>query len=227
VIYGVVNRKNPIPKTVLNFNEAMNKAQDHLEVEVKFHLTRPEVLRRRLTDLDATARPRIFERNLRFEDSNHTLRAGQKLLRLRQDDACRLTFKSKPSSMVTQCKVYRELEVAVGDFDAMQAILNALGFMAVQTYEKWRQEFEWKGVTLCVDTLPFGHFLEIEGEQAQIKHAAAHLALPWEKRILANYLAIFERVRARYNLPFDDVTFSNFEPYPIDMTPLLGELEAG
>jgi adenylate cyclase, class 2 len=211
----------------LNFNEAMNNTQDHLEVEVKFHLERPEALCRRLTDLGATARPRVFERNLRFEDPNHTLQADQKLLRLRQDDACRLTFKSKPSPMDTQCKVYRELEVAVGDFDAMQAILNAMGFLAVQTYEKWRQEFAWKRVTLCVDTMPFGHFLEIEGEEAQIKRAAAHLALPWEKRILTNYLAIFERVRSRYNLPFEDVTFSNFESYPIDMTPLLGDLEAG
>lgn len=211
----------------MDSKQPMNNTQDYLEVEVKFHLTQPEALRRRLTDLGATSRPKIFERNLRFEDPNHTFKAQKKLLRLRLDQTSRLTFKSKPSPMDTECKVYRELEVTVSDFDAMQAILNAMGFRAVQTYEKWRQEFAWKNVALCVDTMPFGHFLEIEGDEADIKRAAANLALPWEKRILANYLAIFERVRTRYNLPFDDVTFSNFEQYPIDMTPLLGDLEAG
>lgn len=205
----------------------MNDAPDQLEIEVKFHLAQPEALHRHLADLGAVAQPNIFERNLRFEDSNHTLKANQKLLRLRRDESCRLTFKSRPLPMDTECKVYRELEVTVSDFDAMQAILTAMGFHAVQTYEKWRQKYAWQEVELCMDTMPYGSFLEIEGAEADIKRAASLLELPWEKRILSNYLAIFEMVRTRYNLPFDDVTFANFEPYPIDMTPLLGELEAG
>ncbi len=205
----------------------MNNAHDHLEIEVKFHLPQPEALARGITDLGATVHPRIFEVNLRFEDANHTLRADQKLLRLRQDDACRLTFKSRPKAMDTECKVYRELEVTVSDFDTMRGILDAMGFHVVQTYEKWRQKFEWKDVELCMDTMPYGHFLEIEGAEADIKGVAAHLGLPWEKRILSNYLAMFEMVRTRHNLPFDDLTFSNFKPYAIDLTPLWNELEAG
>ncbi len=205
----------------------MNKSQKMLEVEVKFHLEQPDRMQQRLIDLGATFQPRMFELNLRFEDADHTLESKQQLLRLRRDASCRLTFKSKPSPMETECKVYRELEVAVDDFDTMQAILNALGFKAVQTYEKWRQVFAWKGVELCIDTLPYGSFLEIEGSEVDIKAAAQMLHLPWHKRILSNYLAIFEVLRSRNNLPFKDVTFSNFEPYPSQLQPLLDELEAG
>ncbi len=205
----------------------MDQSADHLEIEVKFHLKQPGALHRHLMDLGATARPERFERNLRFEDADHSLKAGRKLLRLRHDDTCRLTFKSRPSPMKTECKVYRELEVTVSDFDTMQGILNGLGFKAVQTYEKRRRILSWNRVELCIDTMPYGTFLEIEGAEADIRAAAALLGLPWEKRILANYLAIFEVLRSRYNLPFNDVTFENFAQYPADITPLLDELEAG
>jgi len=205
----------------------MEKPQNHLEVEVKFHLEHPDKMRQCLIDLGASVQPEVFERNLRFEDANHTLKSNQQLLRLRRDDSCRLTFKSKPSPMETECKVYRELEVTVSDFDTMQDILIALGFSAVQIYEKWRQVFSWKEVELCIDILPYGSFLEIEGSETDIKAAAALLMLPWKKRIVSNYLAIFESLRSRDNLPFHDVTFSNFEPYPADITPLLKNLEAG
>lgn len=201
--------------------------QNSLEIEVKFHLANPDAFRNRLCKLGATERPKIFEHNLRFEDSNHSLKAGDKLLRLRQDDSCRLTFKSKPSAIETECKVYRELEVTVNDFDTMQGILNGLGFSAVQTYEKWRQRFLWEDVELCLDTMPYGSFLEIEGTENGIKSTAALLSLPWEKRILANYLSMFEALRSRHNLPFSDVTFENFERHPADITPLLVEFEAG
>lgn len=205
----------------------MDHSQDHLEVEVKFHLKNPEEMCKHIIDLGATARPKHYELNLRFDDAGQTLTTHQKLLRLRSDNGCRLTFKSKPSHVESECKVFRELEVTVNDFDAMKGILNALGFHAVQTYEKWRQVFTWKNVEMCIDTLPYGSFLEIEGPETGIKETAAQLNLPWNKRILANYLAIFESIRTKDNLPFQDVTFANFAPYPTDLSPLLGELEAG
>ena len=106
----------------------MEKILNNLEVEVKFHIDRPEVFHQHLVELDAAAPPRVFETNLRFEDSGHCLKANGQLLRLRQDRGCRLTFKSKPGQTDTQFKVYRELEVSVSDFDTMRGILEALGY---------------------------------------------------------------------------------------------------
>jgi adenylate cyclase, class 2 len=205
----------------------MKKTTDNLEVEVKFHIDRPEIIQQRLMDLDPKALPKVFETNLRFEDRDHTLKANGRLLRLRQDRNCRLTFKSKPGQTDPQFKVYRELEVGVSGFDTMRGILQELGYHTAQVYEKWRQTFHWKSVELCLDTMPYGNFLEIEGSHESIKPAADHLGLVWEKRILKNYLAMFEVLRVRENLPFHDVTFSNFESHPVDITPLLKTFEAG
>ena len=136
-------------------------------------------------------------------------------------------FKSKPGQTDPQFKVYRELEVSVSDFDTMRGILRGLGYHTAQVYEKWRQTFHWENVELCLDTMPYGTFLEIEGPQESIKPAADHLGLAWERRILKNYLAMFEALRVRENLPFHDVTFSNFESHPVDIAPLLNTFEAG
>lgn len=203
----------------------MNQKLDHLEVEVKFHLKHPEKMRQQLVELEAVAHPRVFETNMRFEDSEYNLKANHQLLRLRQADKCRLTYKCKPPRTQSQCKVYREVEVEVSDFRAMRAILDEIGYHPVQTYEKWRQTFHWNEVELCLDTMPYGVFLEIEGLESKIKKAARRLRLPWKKRILSNYLAMFEALRAHYNLPFHDVTFANFERHPVDIAPLLEKFE--
>jgi adenylate cyclase, class 2 len=205
----------------------MRTPADNLEIEVKFFIADEQDACRRLITLGATARPRVFESNLRYEDSRNSLKASGQLLRLRRDQSCRLTYKCRPALPDTECKVLRELEVEVADFDAMAGILEALGYRRIQIYEKWRRTFAWRDVELCLDVMPFGTFLEIEGPKPGIKATAKQLGLAWEDRILANYLAIFDLLRQTFDLPFNDVTFADFEHYPVDITPLLGKLQAG
>jgi len=49
--------------------------------------------------------------------------------------------------------------------------------------------------------------------------------LKWSDRILANYLAIFDMLREKYALPFNNVTFSDFAEYPVDIVPMLSQLQ--
>lgn len=205
----------------------MNPKFHNLEVEVKFHLVEPAQIRQRLDDIRAVARPKVFETNVRFEDQDCSLIKNNQLLRLRQDDTCRLTFKCPPGQNSGECKVFQELEVGVSDFKTMTVMLNALGYQGVQVYEKWRQTFCWKDVLICMDTMPYGEFLEIEGPQKGIKETAMALGLPWHKRILDNYLSIFETLRKGDHLPFRDVTFDNFKQHPVDIAPYLPNFEAG
>jgi adenylate cyclase class 2 len=204
----------------------MRNAAEPLEIEVKFHLTDAAEMRRRLVGLGATHGPKVFESNTRFDDRDGTLQRADRLLRLRQDQTCRLTFKRKPADADREVKVFHELEVAVDDFERMSAILNAIGFFRVQIYEKWRQTFSLQGAEICIDTMPYGLFLEIEGTKQQIQSIAKQLELPWEKRILANYLSIFELIRKAAQLPFSDVTFDNFTAHPAAVDPYLPLLEA-
>lgn len=205
----------------------MTPPGQHLEVEVKFHLPHPSQTLKHLDQMGARARPKVFETNIRYEDDDNSLKRNNCLLRLRNDDQCRLTYKSPPKKQDTQCKVYQELEVEVSDFETMAAILDALGYQGVQIYEKERQTFSFQDILICMDTMPYGNFLEIEGPEQGIRRTAHTLCLQWEKRILTNYLGIFETLRQKYQLPFGDVTFDNFKKHPVDITPCLPLFEAG
>ena len=184
---------------------------EQLEFEVKFFLPDRLSIRKKILGLGALPRGKFFERNIRFEDSDNTLMDKKCLLRLRHDRKSTLTFKSPPPKDSHQVKVFKELEVEVSDFQAMKDILESLGYHGEQVYEKWRETFVLEKVHFCLDDMPYGNFLEIEGSQKDIRHYARILGLSWEKRILTNYLAIFEILKEILNLEFSDVTFDNFK----------------
>lgn len=187
-------------------------APDNLEIEVKFLVSDMKNMRRRLIEAGAQqAKPRIHERNVRFDDGQQGLLRKGQLLRLRQDDGARLTFKGMAQNAAqSEAKVREELEITVDDFKTAAAILRRLGYQPLQVYEKYRETFTLDSVEVVLDELPFGDFVELEGDEAQIRAAAQRLSLPWEQRILDNYLLLMERARAYYDLPFRDLTFENF-----------------
>ncbi len=189
-----------------------------LEIEVKFFLKDLKTVREKILAFGALSKGRVFERNIRFEDRERSLIARKSLLRLRRDDRARLTFKSEPKDKDSEFKIYKELEVEIDDFRTMENILNALGFFNDQVYEKYRETLVIGATQLCLDEMPFGDFLEIEGERDDILRTVELLNLDWGQRILANYLGIFEVLRKRENLPFKDITFENFEKNPVDFS---------
>jgi adenylate cyclase class 2 len=198
-----------------------------LEIEVKFYLRDIESIQRRILALGAESKGRMFESNVRYEDENSTLIKKKSLLRLRRDAKTTLTFKSSPPVASTQFKVFNELEVVVSDFESMNQILQKLGFHPEQIYEKWRETLILDQTWFFLDTMPYGAFLEIEGSEKDIRTYAANLDLNWHRRILLNYLEIFEIVRQKQSLKFKDLTFKNFENVRVDMAALLAKLEAG
>ena len=200
---------------------------EKLEFEVKFFLPDIQFLRQNILNLGARSQGRFFEKNLRFEDANKTLKGKKCLLRLRHDQKTTLTFKSTPPEGSDQFKVLNELEVEVSDFPVMNDILESLGFHCEQVYEKWRETLVIENTQFCLDTMPYGNFLEIEGTKKDIKQYAQDLGLQWGKRILANYLEIFEILRKKLDLKFTDVTFHNFKDIDTQLQNYLHLIEAG
>ena len=195
-----------------------------IEVEVKFPLPDVEEMRRRIADTSAVKRGRVFETNIRFDDVDDNLTSNSSLLRLRQDDRASLTFKTKPPKEDLQFKIHNEYEVIVSDFDMMESILEKLGFIRRQIYEKWRETFILNATHLCIDSMPFGDFIEIEGTKTAIIAASSRLGLVWDHRILLNYLEIFSIIKKHFNLTFDDVTFDNFASVSHDFRPLIQKM---
>ena len=203
------------------------KKMNGLEIEVKFFVRRPAPLRRRILDLGARTRGRVFEHNALFDDRRRTLTARGALLRLRTDSAHRLTYKTPAEESSDQFKVLHELETTVADAAVVRRILAGLGFAPVRSYEKWRETFILDAAHLCLDRLPYGHFLEIEGDGDTIRRLAAALGFEWHRRILGTYQDLFRIVAEQEGLGFEDITFANFAGLTIDLAPLQKRFEAG
>lgn len=200
---------------------------ENIEIEVKFYLKDIEGMRRNLLELGVESKGRVFETNIRYEDNQISLIQKKTLLRLRKDEKTTLTFKSVPKTKSRDFKVFNELEVEVDDMATMGQILEALGFHPEQKYEKWRETLVLERTKMFLDRMPYGDFLEIEGQPQDIKNWIARLGLNWHRRILLNYLEIFEIIKKKLNLQIKDLTFKNFKNLNVDMTVLLDKLEAG
>ena len=192
------------------------------EIEAKFFVKDLGKVEARLLELGARLlRPRLLELNLRYDRPDGSLRREHRVLRLRQSDDSRLTYKG-PSSIVDGAMSRQEIEFTVGDFEAAKAFLEALDYQIIAMYEKYRTSYELETsevfgdfgslkVLILLDELPYGTFVEIEGPDAASIHAAADsLGLKWETVIAESYLALFERLRGRLGFTFRDLTFENF-----------------
>jgi len=59
----------------------------------------------------------------------------------------------------------------------MRSILERLGFVPVLIYEKRRETWLTNGVEIVLDELPFGLFMEIEGDEAGIDEVERRLEM--------------------------------------------------
>lgn len=121
---------------------------------------------------------RHYERNVVLDDPGRTLYKRSALLRVRQAEKVTMTVKRIPADPHSgRAKVYIEHETEVSDFDETVAALQVLGYAPVFRYEKIREEWDYADCRICLDLLPFGPFIEIEGTEDGILACAALLGL--------------------------------------------------
>lgn len=181
------------------------------ETEAKFYVSRPEELQKRVEHLHAKhIDTRVREVNLRFDTRGRKLSKAGHVLRLRQDKRARLTYKDSertPAGGLSR----REVEVTVSNFRDTRELLEALGYEVVFIYEKHRSTYELGDLEIVLDELPFGHFIEIEGQEEQIHPAADRLGLRWDALIRDSYHLLFERVRKARRWTLRDLTFEDLK----------------
>jgi adenylate cyclase, class 2 len=148
-----------------------------IETEKKYRLTknqRTKILQR-LPEIGAKRTAGEFEENTIYMGRN--LAAGTQVLRLRVvGDSATLAFKQRLPG-TSPIKHQREEETRVDDPRAMRAILEALGFTPALVYEKRRETWLLGQTEIVIDELPFGLFMEIEGEEIEIETIESKLAI--------------------------------------------------
>ncbi len=177
-----------------------------LEIEKKYRLSkkqREEVLLR-LPDIGAKRKGEEFEVNTLY--TGETLDVGHSVLRLRRiGDRGILTYKERFPSR-SDIKHQREDETSVDDPDAMEAILDALGFRRALVYEKRRETWALGKTEIVIDELPFGLFMEIEGTEQNIRDVESKLAI---KR-LRSESSTYPQLSLKHGVDYDGIIESRF-----------------
>lgn len=197
------------------------------EIEAKFHVQDLRKIELRLLELKAQLiQPRVHETNLRFDRPDRELRDSFRVLRLRQDDIARFTFKGPSVEAEGGILSRQEIEFVVGDFKSAKQFLEAIGFQVVVFYEKFRTTYELNNIHIMLDELPYGEFVEIEGDNVgMIRTIASTLGLNWGAMIKAGYHALFERVAGKYGLDVSKLSFENLKNTKINIADM-GIVEA-
>lgn len=196
------------------------------EIEVKFYISDLEKITNQLKTLGAVLKkPRIFEINLRFDDENNILKQNKQVLRLRKDSEITMTYKG-PAAINQPVSIREEIEFTLNDFDKAKKLLEALGFQVFMIYEKYRATYTYQKLTIVVDELPFGNFIEIEGPNAPAIHKLTEeLDLDWHARIPTSYMYLFEIAKKNNpsiktnNLTFAELSQFTFTPESIAVKP--------
>ena len=149
-----------------------------IEIEKKYRLKPGQFgpLRLRLEEAGAESEGAAeFEENVLYTGPG--LDPRRRVLRLRRKGGRAVfTFKERDPG-ASAVKRQREEETEVSDASALAAILEALGYSPVLVYEKRRETWRLAGAEVVLDELPFGLFVEIEGEEGQILSAERLLGL--------------------------------------------------
>lgn len=168
-----------------------------IEKEKKYRLTREQRGRvmRRLEEVKAATLGKEFEENTLYAGGSLDHRI--EVLRLRRvGERAILTYKRRFDSS-SAVKQHLEEETVVEDALAMERILAQLGYKRALVYEKRRATWLLAGAEVVMDELPFGLFLEIEGEEQSIEEAEGLLGLTDAEAELSTYPELAERFGER------------------------------
>jgi adenylate cyclase class 2 len=174
-----------------------------IESEVKLRMPGPSEARALVEGIGATpSRPRHFEDNQLFDDAQASLRASGCALRLRRTVSAGIITYKGPRLPGEGVKSRPEYEVTVGDADAAERILEALGYRKAFRYQKYRQSFRWRDAEIVIDETPIGTFLEVEGPIETIHAAARALGRGPADYVDDSYVALFARTGAPGDMTF-------------------------
>jgi|SRR5882762_3156035 len=186
-----------------SFNQPMP-----IEIEKKYRLTakqRDEV-RARLLEIGAKYEREEFEVNTLY--TGEAIELGQAVLRLRRiDDRALLTYKERVGTR-TDIKEQLEMETGVDNPDALEFILEALGYYPALVYEKRRETWRLGATEIVIDELPFGLFMEIEGEEQSIRDIETRLAI---KRLTSEE-STYPRLTMKHGTNIAGVIEARFDP---------------
>jgi len=180
--------------------------KDYIEQEIKVEVENSQQFLSLLIEKKAKKKGEGFQRTIRMDTPDHCLEKQGTFLRVRTGNKNIVTLKKK---IKTDGDVFerRELETEVKDPELLADIFTNLGFTKRFIMEKYRIDYEYKNTKISLDELPFGVFVEIEGEPADIKNVGNELNLDLSNKIVVTYWDLFEKYKKKTNLKGENIVF--------------------
>lgn len=140
------------------------------EIEVKFRLEDPEEMEGRLRELGCSPGPPVSQTSMLLDREDGGLRRTGRTLRIRiSGDRLELTAKAPAEGSGQRAKVREEREVEVsGGTRELLELLAILGYRVTLVYRRERRVCELAGATVCLDSMDFGPYMEIEAESGEV-----------------------------------------------------------
>lgn len=166
------------------------------ELEVKFKVDNLEEIKEKIISLGGVGGEEVFQKTIRLDTPNDDLMKRGIFLRTRKEEQDIMTVKIKKKE---NKKLFErdEYEIKIEDADKTAAMLKILGFSKERILEKYRTTFDFKkrDVKVMLDRLPFGNYMEIEGEtEADIDKMITDLDLPDQERIVNTYWGLLKEI---------------------------------
>jgi adenylate cyclase class 2 len=172
-----------------------------VECELKFRVKGPlnhTRIRAELRKRGAKLESKYDEENYRFNGPGRSTRQTTLRLRVLNGGPRGVLTAKRPAKFVGSVKVREETETEVEDAHATLDLLTELGFGVAFTYNKHRAMWTLDGVvTVTLDTLDCGWFVELEGPLEVLPEQARSLSLDPAKALKDSYSVLARKHLAK------------------------------
>jgi len=169
---------------------ARPKRDRTIESELKFRLTGEKdhvKLRAMLRERGAHLSARYREENYRFNGPGKSTRNITLRLRVLNGGPQGVLTAKGPAKFEGGVKTREETEIEVKDVHAALDMLEQLGFRIGWTYPKRRAVWMLDGVSVTLDVLDFGWFVELEGPASALPEMARSFGLDPSRALKDSY----------------------------------------
>lgn len=193
---------------------------DITEYEAKFYPINKEEYRKKLKEIGAKLlrSERKMIRVIADSRANSTIPKNDYLRVRDEGHLIRLSYKTTADNN-GKLSDQKEIDVDVSDFNKTVKIIELLGMKFNRKQETLREEWEYKGAEITIDTWPgLDTYSEIEAaSEEQVKEIAAELGFDWNRKIITAAAEVYERV---YKIGIEEVlqkiTNISFENNPFE-----------
>jgi adenylate cyclase class 2 len=167
-----------------------------IENEIKISLSKEDLVElvKTLKELKAEKEFCVQQITNRFDTANQSLESRGVFLRTRTGEINTLTLKRKISGGDNNIKSREEIEIDLNSKEevyTLNKIINILGFEKLLIMEKYRMQWSFNDCKIAIDELPFGFYVEIEGEKDNLFKVSDILKLNRSDSLTSTYWDIF------------------------------------